>query len=99
MTREQIEELRRYHDEATAAVSCAGHDDGEWCEFCTALSKMATFAANNASALLAAAERALVLEDVLVVAKEFADAIAVHPLCDCAVCDLRAAIDRAEGKP
>lgn len=56
MTREQIEELRRYHDEATAAVSCAGHDDGEWCEFCTALSKMATFAANNASALLAAAE-------------------------------------------
>lgn len=49
--------------------------------------------------LLAAAERALLLEDVLVVAKEFADAIAVHPLCDCAVCDLRAAIDRAEGKP
>lgn len=65
MTREQIEELRRYHDEATAAVSCAGHDDGEWCEFCTALSKMATFAANNASALLAAAERALDLEDAL----------------------------------
>lgn len=62
MTREQIEELRRYHDEATAAVSCAGHDDGEWCEFCTALSKMATFAANNASALLAAARREGVLE-------------------------------------
>lgn len=54
---------------------------------------------SDAGDLLRIAKRALVLEDVLVVAKEFADAIAVHPLCDCAVCDLRAAIDRAEGKP
>lgn len=100
MTREQIEELRRYHDEATAAVSCAGHDDGEWCEFCTALSKMATFAANNASALLAAAERALLLEDVLRAAKLWiGDRVRIGAPHGKREAELRAAIDRAEGRP
>lgn len=53
--------------------------------------------------LLAAAERALLLEDVLSAAQQFvsvticADGHTTHPRCR--RCGLRAAIDRAEGKP
>lgn len=56
---ELVAELRRLNDEAATYVSCAQHDDGEWCEFCTATSKLATLAANNALRLLDLADEAI----------------------------------------
>lgn len=85
MTPEQIEDLR----EMQAAVP-PGVEVGTW-----------RLDPDTFDALLAAAERALALEDVLAAAKEVREDGA---LCDkarnCDYCDaLRAAIDRAEGKP